>query len=64
MSYTCFETEKVHLQEVGCVYRFGIVCCACINISSLIEHTLLPTRLLILMHVKHPIRNVYINPSS
>jgi len=32
---------KVRLQEDGCIYRYDI------------EHTLLPTRLLILMHVKY-----------
>ena len=26
---------KVHLQEDGCIYRYGVVCFTCISISSL-----------------------------
>jgi len=41
----------VHLQEDGCVCSYGAVRCTGIGINS-IEHSLLPTRLLILVHLK------------
>jgi len=36
MSSMCFE-PKVHLQENGCIYRYGIVFFTCISISSLVD---------------------------
>ena len=46
------------LQEDGYIYRYVIVCFTCISVCSL------PTRLLVLMHVKHTIPYQYIHPSS
>jgi hypothetical protein len=53
---------RVHRQEEGCIYRYGIGCITCISIRSLVggrvdfgELTLPPTRLLILKHVKRTI---------
>jgi hypothetical protein len=46
MSSTCFE-PVVHIQEDGCIYSYGMVRWI---------HTLLPTKLPILMLVKHTIK--------
>jgi hypothetical protein len=51
MTSTYFEL-RVHLQEDGCIYRYGILCSI---------HTLLPTRLLILIHVKRTYHNCIYN---
>jgi len=53
MSSTCF--EPFHLQEDGCMYSYGIVCSI---------HALPPTKLVILMHVKHTIPCLYKQQSS
>jgi hypothetical protein len=35
MPSTCFEPLRVHLQEKGCIYKYGILCLTFIAISSL-----------------------------
>jgi hypothetical protein len=59
---------RVHLQEDGCIYSNGMVHFTCIGISCLagrnIEHTILPTRPLIAMHVKRTIPLLYTHPCS
>jgi hypothetical protein len=57
MSTTCFEPQDKSSED-GCIYRYGAIRFTCISISSpasSIEHTLLPTRLLIMMHVKRTV---------
>jgi len=66
MSSTCFKPEG-YLHEDGCKYSYGMVRFTCIGLGSLVgrgvyseecvfEHTLLPTRLLILMHAERTIQ--------
>ena len=50
MSFTCFEPEA---SSLGRPAYISTVCFTCIGISSVADHSHLPTTLLILMHVKH-----------
>ena len=53
-SSACFEPEDSSSED-GCIYSYGILSFTCITISSpvnSVEHTLLPTRLLLVMRMK------------
>ena len=50
---------RVHIQEDGYIYRYGIVCCMCISVGILP-----PTRLPTPMHVKRNILPLYIRLAS
>jgi hypothetical protein len=58
MSPACLEPKYLSSED-GCIYGYGMIPVTCISIS-----TLLPVWLLTLMHVRHTIPLLYIQPSS
>jgi hypothetical protein len=42
---------RVHLQEDGCICSYGVVCCTCIGISSLVGRTVCSIYIYIYMYV-------------